>query len=388
MPLLGPMRSKKFFLLGAIIILIILLITGFGYYSSLKKPEEKKPTIVEAPEQETKPQPINTETPVFPTLPTEKPTETEEIPETFIPTSTSESKIKKLFDKELAYGDLYYPYIYIYDPQEGILKYLNLEDKTYKEIYKSSNISNISVSPTRKRIVFVENNRLNLLDLSKDSFINFKEKISSFIWKNDELYFFAFDNLNGGFVGKFFDLNKEPLILEKLNFIRAKLEIFGNLLLVYADSLNSINSPVFALNLSKPAGFSLYLEPKNYYSLISSNDGKYLFVSYQEDSWKSKIIDQNKKELIAFDWGTLKEKCSFVDVLVCGVPLNQKTDINDWYKLKRSYQDKIIIFNPKTKELKEVNLDGFFDVIKPKLTPIGIVFWNRNDANFYIVNLE
>ena len=85
----------------------------------------------------------------------------------------------------------------------------------------------------------------------------------------------------------------------------------------------------------------------------------------------------------------IKEKCTFNDILICAIPYNlENLDKDYWRLLKPSYDEKIIIYNPKNDEIKEINLEDKFDIIKPHLTEKGIVFVNRNDNKIYLYNLN
>jgi len=383
------MRNKTWFIIGALILILLLGISGLGFYLSKKtEKKEEKPKIVSAPELDISPLPIKEEEKILPTLPSleKKETRTEELVTTSTPTG---EEVKTLFDKEFGFGGLIYPYLYIYDRDEGILKYLNLEDKTYKELYKGFYLKNISVSPTRKRIVFQENNKWKIIDLGFDTTKELKFDIQSHFWVNDTLYFFSFVDFKGGGLYKFSDFQKEPELVKPLDLIDGKIKFFNNLVLVYVSPLINSKSYVFSFNLKKPSDWQIYLEEKDFYSLLPSSNGKYLYLSYLEDGeWISKIIDQNKKEIKRFDWASFEEKCTFEEILVCGVPLNKLNYLDDWFKLKRNFNDKIVIFNPQTNEQKEIKLNGFYDILKPQKTPLGIIFFNRNDSKFYIVNFK
>ena len=384
------MRKQIIFLVGLGVIVIILVVSIVGYFATRPKTQPTKPQVVEVLEEKPSPPAAIEEKKIA--LPgfqitTSESTTSENIEE--IPTTTLGQLTKPLFEKEYVFAGLIYPYIYLYDPGEGILKYINLDDKTYKELYRSFSLYYPLVSPTRKRIIFQENNVWKVLDLSLDETKTLNYQLSDFAWKNDELYYFAFDENRGGGVYKFSDFNKEPILLSKLNLPEAKMEIFGDSLLVWASPLISYNSPIFLLDLKKPAAFKLIFEEKTYPSLLANSSGEYLFLSSVENGlWVSKIYNRSFKVIKEFNWGSLKEKCTFQKVLVCGVPINQETDLISWYHLNKSFNDKIIIFDPVKKEEKEIILDKNYDVLYPQLTPLGVIFLNRNDSKLYLVTLE
>ena len=378
------MNKKIVFVLGLIIIIVVALISALGYFVTRKKDVSQEPKFVEVPEKNQESLlVIKEEAPLLP----EKKEETESL-EISQPTTTLEENIKPLFDLEFVFIDLIYPYIYLYDPLEGIIKYLNLDDKSYKELYKSFSVYFPSVSPTRKRLILKDNKEWKIIDFSFDEIKNLNENINSFKWKNDELIFFAFDEERGGRILKLSDFKKAPLILANLNLPQAKIEIFGDNVLIWADPLISPFTPVFSLNLKNPKSVKLIFDKKVFPSFLSSEDNNYLFLSEEENGvFVSKILDKNFKEIKKFNWVSSSEKCTFKKILVCGVSLNNVT-YEEWLKLKRASRDKIIIYDPQKKEEKEITLNGNFDVVKPNISPLGLIFWNRNDAKLYVVNLE
>jgi len=382
------MRNKTLFFVGAIVLIIILAVSGLGFYLTTKRTKKTEPPkVIEAPEEERQSIPLTTEENILPTLPP-LPTTSSQTTTEISPAPKTGEEVKALFEKELAFGGLIYPYLYVYDPDDGILKYLNLEDQTYKELYKFSYLKNISVSPTRKRIVFEANGNWRILDLALDQAKELKNLITSLEWLDDKLYYFSNSPQPGIYLVD--EFTKEPKFIKELNLPAVKIKIFGKQLLAWLDPFSFSKSFVFSLNLNNPTSWAIFLDENNYYSLLPSTNGKYLYLSYLDEngSWISKIIDQNKKEIKIFDWASLEEKCTFNDLLVCAVPVNSLENLGYWYKLKRSFRDKIVIYNPSTKEEKEIVLGGSFDVLKPYLTPLGIIFFNRNDAKLYIVNLK
>ena len=56
--------------------------------------------------------------------------------------------------------------------------------------------------------------------------------------------------------------------------------------------------------------------------------------------------------------------------------------------LDPSYDEKIIIYDSKTNTVKEIKLEEKFDLIKPKLTPLGIIAWDRLTMKFYLIKLD
>lgn len=377
------MNRKNLFILGLVILIIITSVSFLGYFVTRKKELPQEPKVVEAPEEKPVPLEIPKEEPSL--IPEKKETSSKELS---FPTSTLEEKIKPLFDSELLFIDLIYPYIYIYDPQNGIVKYLNLDDKSYKELYKSFSVYFPSISPTRKRLILKDYNEWKIIDFSFDEVKTLKEDIAFFKWKNDDLIYFYFDEEKGGRILRLSDFKKDPLVLANLNLPQAKMEIFGDDVFIWADPIISPSTPIFSLNLKNPNKIKLLFDKKSWPSLLSSDDQKFLLFSYEENGiLVSKLLDKNLKEIKKFSWWAPSEKCTFKKLLVCGVSLNN-INYEDWLKLKRASKDKIVIYDPQNKEEKEIILNGNFDVLSPQISPLGLIFWNRNDAKLYVVNLE
>jgi hypothetical protein len=377
------MNRKNLFILGLVILIIITLVSFLGYFVTRKKEVPREPKVVEAPEEKPVPIEVPKEEPSL--IPEKKETSSKELS---LPTSTLEEKIKPLFDSELLFIDLIYPYIYVYDPQNGIVKYLNLDDKSYKELYKSFSVYFPSISPTRKRLILKDYNEWKIIDFSFDEVKTLKEDIAFFKWKNDDLIYFYFDEEKGGRILRLSDFKKDPLVLANLNLPQAKMEIFGEDVFVWADPIISPSTPIFSLNLKNPNKIKLIFDKKSWPSLLSSDDQKFLLFSYEENGiLVSKLLDKNLKEIKKFSWWAPSEKCTFKKLLVCGVSLNN-INYEDWLKLKKASKDKIVIYDPQNKEEKEIILNGNFDVLSPQISPLGLIFWNRNDAKLYVVNLE
>ena len=377
------MNRKNLFILGLAVLIIITLVSFLGYFVTRKKEVPREPKVVEAPEEKPVPIEVAKEEPSL--IPEKKETSSKELS---LPTSTLEEKIKPLFDSELLFIDLIYPYIYVYDPQNGIVKYLNLDDKSYKELYKSFSVYFPSISPTRKRLILKDYNEWKIIDFSFDEVKTLKEDITFFKWKNDDLIYFYFDEEKGGRILRLSDFKKDPLVLANLNLPQAKMEIFGDDVFVWSDPIISPSTPIFSLNLKNPSKIKLLFDKKSWPSLLSSDDQKFLLFSYEENGiLVSKLLDKNLKEIKKFSWWAPSEKCTFKKLLVCGVSLNN-INYEDWLKLKKASKDKIVIYDPQNKEEKEIILNGNFDVLSPQISPLGLIFWNRNDAKLYVVNLE
>ncbi len=367
---------NKRFIFGLIILLFIGVLTLVGYLKTRKV--EEKPDVIEV-EQETKPAPILVETQkIEPILPTPTPTLSETIPPTATP-----SPYQVLFNLPLLYLDLDYPLLYVYDPQESVIKYFNLEEETYREIYKVDNLENAFFSPDKTKILLKTSSFSRLLDLKTDKIINIPPFVKSFVFYLNDLVVYYNDQKYLSYLAFFREGKMEKI--RDLGILNPEFALVKNNLLIYEN-----NNPVFNLDLTRPSNFSLFLDKKESYSLLPNKNQDLIYVAFKEDGvWQSKVIDLRKKEKISFSWGTIREKCSFDEFLVCAVPLNlDKFDKEEWSFYTPSYDEKIVIYNPKNGEIKEINLEKPFDIVKPKLTPLGIIFWNRLDAKFYLIKPE
>jgi hypothetical protein len=124
-----------------------------------------------------------------------------------------------------------------------------------------------------------------------------------------------------------------------------------------------------------------------FFDVLTNKNKDLIFLVFRENNrWQSKIIDLSKKDKYSFSWATNKEKCSFDKVLICALPINFNPE--EWLMMNPSYDEKIIIFDPENGSLKEINLEEKFDFIKPKLTPLGIIAWDRLTAKFYLLKLD
>lgn len=360
-----------------IVFIIIFLIVIFGiiFLGYLKnKTKEKKPAIVEVSE-ETKPAPF----PIEEQKPISSPTEiTTTTPTTTQPTKT----FQLLFNQPFLYLDLDYPLLYVYDPQEGVIKYLDLENETYKEIYKIFDLKNAIFSEDKSKIVLQTETGMKLLDLKGDLLEDLPPLVQKFTFLGKDLILYLNDKKTVSYLAYW--RNGKAIKIRNLGLLNPEILPFKDNILIYENQ-----SPVFILNLKSPDSLKVFLEPKENYSLLPNKNQNLIFISFKKNGWQSSVIDANKKTKVSFSWGTIKEKCSFDDLLICAVPLNlENFDPEAWHILEPSYDEKIIIYRPEKNEFKEIPLEEKFDIVKPKLTPLGIVFWNRLDAKFYLIKSE
>jgi hypothetical protein len=124
-----------------------------------------------------------------------------------------------------------------------------------------------------------------------------------------------------------------------------------------------------------------------FFDVLTNKNKDLIFLVFREnDRWQSKIMDLSKKDKYSFSWATYKEKCSFDEILVCALPLDFGAE--EWAMGGFRYDEKIIIYNPKNNEVKEIKLEEKFDLVKPKLTPLGITAWDRLSGKFYLLKLD
>lgn len=364
---------KKNLILGIIVLIIVVGVVFVGYFKNRQK-QEKKNIFQEG--GQIAPSPI----PVAPT-PSERLelspiTGTQPTP-TYQPTSS----YPLLFKDEYLYIDLFYPLLYVYDPDAEVVKYFDLENQAYKEIFRATLIEEAVISPDESGLVLKTKEGFIFLNLKNDSLYKLSPFTKNFIFTPQGLVLYI-NNKDISYLAFYKD--GQMIKIRNLGVLNPKFESLKNFLLIYEK-----NSPVFSLNLKNPNDFSVFLEAKPDYSLLTNKDKNLIFVSYKNGYWQSQIINSDRKVQINFAWGTVKEKCSFDEFLVCAVPADLENFSADLWLLKQpAYDEKIIIYNPKNGEIKEIKLESKFDIIKPKLTPLGIIFWNRLDAKFYLIESE
>jgi len=296
--------------------------------------------------------------------------------------SASSKKPKLLLEKYLLYPEIDYPYIYAYDPESRTIKELNLEDKTYKEFYKSSNITFLSFSKDKTKILFKKDDNYYVLDTITDNLERLPASIKKVFWFGNNLFGYLFTENSSQIV----KIKNGIESFIDLYIFHPEFDELENSFIVFENLRYTDNSPLILITNKKEK--KVLLENALNLSAIT-NKKNLIFVSLFEGSWKSYLIDKNGTKLKEFNFGTLKEKCTFEKILVCGVPLDQsQTDLSKWYYYKISFQDRLVIFDPDKNKLDYYDLNGKYDVLRPKLTPLGIIFLNRFDNKIYVVPTE
>jgi len=363
------MNKRRNIILVIIFILIaVVALVIVGYLRGKDKKLEERPGLIEVPQKETPtPIPITGEkqTPSIPTPPLATPT-------------PSTKLYQSLFDQPLFYIDLDYPLLYVYDPQNYVIKYLNLEDETYKEILKVFNFKNAWLSEDKTKMVIETSKGFSLADLKTDSLYNLSPFVKNFVF-TPETWLYLNDDRSLSYLAKF--QKGETIKIRNLGILNPEFALLKNGVLIYEK-----NSPLFLLEFKEPSILKIFLEGEYFDVLTNKNKDLIFLVLKENNTWQSKIIDLNKKNKYSFDWATNKEKCSFDEVLVCALPLN--FDPESWSMLDPNYDEKIIIYDPKNNEIKEIILEEKFDLVKPKLTPLGIIAWDRSSFKFYLIKPE
>jgi hypothetical protein len=371
--------KKKIIIALIVIILVISLITLIGYLSSRKQKTKEILQTSQTPFQPPKePLPLSS-------------SKKDEQEQNLANTENIESenflplKFKPLIDEEVFYIDFEYPLIYVYAPLSETIKYIDLKEEAYKDLIKVQDYEEAVFSNDKSKVFIKTSKELNLVDIKADKIFPLsKALIKKFYFdsKNNPIIFENNQSNNADIY--YFDKGVKKQITN-LAILNPEFEILKDDLLIYEK-----NSPIFSINLKKPTTLNLFLEEPLDYEIISNKNKDLLAISFFKDNnWQTKIIDSNKKTKYIFYWPMIKEKCTFNDILICAIPYNlENFDKDYWRLLKPSYDEKIIIYNPKNDEIKEINLEDKFDIIKPHLTEKGIVFVNRNDNKIYLYNLN
>ncbi len=361
------MRKKNILFITIGIILTISVVVLIGYLSSKNKSSKK--AIQETEER-------ITPSPSLVTNQTSK--DKSGLDQTTKQTKELE-KYQLLLDKPVIYIDLDYPVLYFYDPGEGLIEYLNLEDETYKEIAKFYDIDSINISPDKQKFVFKINNDFYLLNTKKDTITRLPVFTRSYSFTLDKIIVYISDYKNFSYLA-YLDKNNKTTEIRNIGLLSPQIDFLPpDKILIYNDEGIT---PVFLMDLKKMPTMTLFLEPKENYSILPNKNGDLIFVSSEEGS---KIINLKNETLINFPWQTTKEKCTFDDLLICSVAKN--FSYKGWHLFDFNTDNKIVIYNPKTNEIKEVNLETMFDIIKPKLTPLGLIFGNRLDGKIYLLKI-
>ena len=368
---------KNRVIIGTIILLIVALIIILGYFKSFKsKPAKEKgesPGIIEVEQpQQAAPLPFNQTTSPVTSVPT-------------LPTATTEltRPSQLLFNQSFIYLDLDYPLLYVYDPQQGIIKYLNLEDETYREIAKVPNLKQGWLSEDKTKIAIETDNGFSLLDIKADKLSDLPTFTQKVIFaKNIVLY--LSNNKNISYLAYFDDKTEDIKKIRNLGILSPDFAVLKNGILIYES-----NSPVLFLDFKNSKDLTLFSDTP-VATIIPNKNKDLIFMSFKKnDIWQSQIINLNKKVIYSFSWAAIKDKCTFDEILICAVTSNfNDTSPSDWYSNKTTVDDKIVIYDPKNNKIKEIQLESEFDFVRPKLTPLGIIGWNRIDAKFYLLKAD
>ncbi|MGC8981469.1 MAG: hypothetical protein ACP5JU_00770 [Minisyncoccia bacterium] len=354
------MKAVKyiFLALGLIVILSLIIYVGREFLPS--KPEKRIVPELEKVEREK----------------IELPTSTVETTTEIGTTTQNVLTPTQFFDLPISFVKIDYPYLYAYDLNSKTIREYDLESKTYKELYKNPDINFVSYSKDFNKIVIKEKNNFYYLDLLKDKKISLPYNTERVLWKDFDLYLYLMGSppyiakLEDNEIKKLFNIYIFNLDMDSLN----------NGLVVYERDRKS---PIILIKENGDREF-LFDETDNISLITNKND--LIFFSSLKNRWKSYLINNKGEKLAEFNFGTLKEKCDFKDILVCGVPLNQNIEnYYDWYNLKLNFVDKLIFYNPTKNEIKSINLTNKFDVINPQLTSAGLFFINRYDSRLYFI---
>jgi hypothetical protein len=363
-----------FFVLG-IIIFLSLLFFSIKIISLQKKENSKTEVLQEKPfidfkEKET----IITTSTSF-TTPPEESTITESLKEI--------EEIKKpvlLFDFPLLFSKIKYPLIYAYEPESKTIRVYNLEERTFKEIYNIENLKLLEVSKSGFLIIGKVNNKVFLLDTLQDKKYDLPNYVQRGFFVKDKPYFIIVPNQAPPYIATFD--NSLVKILDAY-ILDPEIDFLNNGFLILSSLKTALTSNLYIKN---EKDINLILKDKRNLSLIT-NKQDLAFVSFEENGmWKSLLIDKDGSTKVEFNFGTLKEKCTFEEKLVCGVPKNQNSGfIYSWYLLKSSFDDDIVIYDPKENKMERIKIDNNFDILNPSITPLGIIFTNRTNSKLYLI---
>lgn len=376
----NPLVKKLFFALGVIMV-ISLIVLGWREL----QPKKPIPDLIELPERGGQVTDAPLDAPLTETTPvdTNQPTTTNQS------ATTGSNIVKLLFDQPLGFISVAYPYLYAYDYTDKNLKAFDLENKTFRELYGGDEIGFVSFSPFKNLIAFKRRvagvERFYLLDLIRDKVLPLNFFVKKINWGDgDDLFYYYSNNSGVNYIGRI--TNGQDSKLLDLGLLNPSFEFRQGKLL----SASERQSPLFMINPSSGERQTL-VTSKPFISFKSSL--KYLFVSYPAEgnaAWKSFLLSPNGSALYSFNWGTLAQKCSLKEMLICGVPTDQNLIglPEDWLEFRKSFSDRLIVFDPTKSDLREVSLGEGFDVVSPEITPLGVIFQNRLDSKVYLVPLE
>jgi len=292
-------------------------------------------------------------------------------------------EIKKptlLFDFPLLFSKIRYPLIYAYEPESKTIRAYNLQEKTFKEIYNVENLRLLEISENEFFFIGKSNDRVFLLDILQDKKYDMPNYVKKGFFVKDRPYFIVSPNQSPPYIATF---DNSLIKILDIYILDPEIDFLSNGFLILSSLRSALASNLYLKNEND---INLILKDKRNLSLITNKNNLY-FVSFEENGeWKSLLIDKDGSIKVEFNFGTLKEKCTFEENLVCGVPKNQNPGlVSGWYLLKNSFDDNIIIYNPKENKMETIKIDNGFDILNPSITPLGIIFTNRNNSKLYFI---
>lgn len=273
-----------------------------------------------------------------------------------------EKIVESLFPDKYFYLQLFYPKIYVYNLNQSVVQTIDLETKESKDLYKVTKLTKARLSNNQEKLLFytTRTNHWYLLNFSQNELFKFSSSVRDAVFVDqtpllvlkDKKSSLALFTSNG--IKKLIDLDLQNPSIVPLS---------SKQLLIFETQKPS---QVFLLDLSQPSKLKIFLEKEDNYSILTQ--GNLIFLS---SSQGSQILDLDKKIIKNFGWQVYTESCSLEDFLICGLD-----------------NFKIFIYDLKNQKGKEINLENNFEVRYPHLTPLGLIFWNGLDSQFYIINSE
>ncbi|MCS7183859.1 MAG: hypothetical protein NZ866_00745 [Patescibacteria group bacterium] len=362
--------KKIFIILGAIVLISLIFLFSREYF--VKKPEKTIPLEREETEiiQEEKNEQLSLQ---------------EQEEKTTLSETSTEVISKKpilLFDFPLLFPFINYPNVYAYDPQSKTIRAYNLEEKTYEELYQEENVSYALFSENENLFFVKLKNRFYLIDKLKDKKYSLPYFTQRVFFNKNIPYVFISSLSGNNYLAKFEE--KEEKIID-VYILNPDIDFLEDGFLIAENLKFTFSSPLYFKNSKE---IKVLVPPKSFLTFLS-NKKDLIYVSYLDNTWKSFLIDKNGNYEKEFNFGTLKEKCTFNELLICGISRNQDySQIENWYYLKNSFFDDLIIYNPLNNNFQVIKLDGDFDILQPQLTPLGIIFFNRLDAKLYLLTKD
>lgn len=298
-------------------------------------------------------------------------------------------KVKEFSKTEINNLFVDYPILKTLFIQEGVIREINLESNSYLEIFRNPSLTEIHFSPqgTKAIIRFRNNPEYFFLDPENDLLLSLPASVNNFVFLDDNNVL-LYQNNNSAISSLILWNINNMITLKDLGVLNPEFTRLSKYqVLIYEKPISGLKTPVFLYDIRNPKIIKQVLPPKYNYSIIASKNGDYIFVNYQEgDKLLSDLYNSNFLKVASFSWGTIKEKCTFDDILVCAVPKNN-ISMQSWYQLESVSEDKIITFNPKTKELREI-FDLNLDALQPYLTKMELFFIYRLNHKLFLIDTK